>query len=120
MVTIGLFLEPSVVTGSAGSMKIAKAKKFMLLQWMLMAFLLSAMYRSVLLATILAPAYEPSIDTLDNLLATKKEILVATGTKTAKLLRLDPKEDVRTLHKKVTFYNIIDGKHPKPVLEGYG
>ena len=74
--------------------------------------------RSVLLATMLAPAYESSIDTLEDLLATEKEILVPTGTKTAKLLRLDPKEDVRTLHKKVTFYNIIDGKHPKPVLEG--
>ena len=45
LVTIGLFLEPSVVTGSAGAMKIAKAKKFLLIQWMLMAFLISAAYR---------------------------------------------------------------------------
>ena len=39
---------------------------------------------------MLAPAYESSIDTLEDLLATEKEILVPTGTKTAKLLRLDP------------------------------
>ena len=118
MVVIGLFLEPGVVTGAANQMKIAESKKFLLLQWIMMAFFVSAAYRSVLLATMLAPAYENSIDTLDDLLKTEKEILVPVGTKTAKLLRLDPKEDVRTLHKKVTFYNIQDGKHPKPVLDG--
>ena len=46
LVTIGLFLEPSVVTGSAGDMQVAKSKKFLLLQWMLMAFLISAAYRN--------------------------------------------------------------------------
>ena len=111
-------MEPSVVNNSPDDMNCAKSKKALLLQWIVLAFLISAAYRSVLLATMLAPAYEDSIDTLDDLLQTGKEILVPTGTKTSKLLRLDPKEDVRTLHKKVKFYDKIDGKHPQTVLEG--
>ena len=119
MITIGLLLEPSVVTNSPDNMNCAKSKKLLLIQWIVLAFLISAAYRSVLLAIIVTPAYEETIDNLDDLLLTDKQILVPSGTKTSKLLRKDPKADIRTLHEKVKFYNKIDGKHPQSVLEGY-
>ena len=119
MITIGFLLEPSVITTSPNNMTCAKSKKLLILQWIVLAFLLSAAYRSVLLATIVTPAYEESIENLDDLLRTTKQILVPEGTKTSKLLRKDPKADIETLHKKVEFYNKVDGKHPQSVLEGY-
>ena len=118
MITIGFLLEPSVITTSPNNMTCAKSKKLLILQWIVLAFLISAAYRSVLLATIVTPAYEESIENLDDLLHTRKQILVPSGTKTSKLLRKDPKADIQNLHEKVEFYNKVDGKHPQSVLDG--
>ena len=115
---LGLSWTPEFNQGARNH--IAKAKLIMLAEWMLLAFLLSLSYRSVLLATIVSPEYEKPIDTIQDMLESDKSIFVLNGTTLAKLLRKDPKPDVRSLANKVTYYEVNkNGTHPQWVLEKY-
>ena len=92
----------------------------MIAEWMLLAFLLSLSYRSVLLSTIDSPGYEKPIDTIQDMLEGDRSIFVLNGTTLAKLLRQDPKEDVRRLSRKVTYYEVNEnGTHPQWILDRY-
>ena len=54
------------------------------------------------------------------MLQSDKSIYALNGTTLAKLLRQDPKVDVRSLASKVTFYEVNkNGTHPQWVLERY-
>ena len=115
---LGLSWTPEINQGTRNH--IAKAKFIMLAEWMLLAFLLSLSYRSVLLATIVSPEYEKPIDTIQDMLESDKSIFVLNGTTLAKLLRQDPKPDVISLANKVTYYEVNkNGTHPQWVLDKY-
>ena len=54
------------------------------------------------------------------MLESDKSIFALNGTTLAKLLRQDPKVDVRSLASKVTYYEVNkNGTHPQWVLERY-
>ena len=54
------------------------------------------------------------------MLESDKSIFALNGTTLAKLLRQDPKVDVRSLASKVTYYEVNkNGTHPQWVLEKY-
>lgn len=97
---------------------VAKAKLFLILEWMFVAMVLSLSYKSILLATIVSPEYEKPIDTINDMIETDKPLFALSGGTLAKLLRQDPKVDVRTMARKVTLYDVNkNGTHPQWVLE---
>ena len=73
-IVFGMVLDKGLELDQGVRSQIAKAKLIMLAEWMLLAFLISLSYRSVLLATIVSPEYEKPIDTIQaEFLAIKHE-----------------------------------------------
>ena len=120
MIVFGFVLDKGMQLNQNERNQLAKAKLIMIAEWMLLAFLLSLSYRSVLLSTIVSPGYEKPIDTIQDMLEGDRSIFVLNGTTLAKLLRQDPKEDVRRLSRKVTYYEVNEnGTHPQWILDRY-
>ena len=87
----------------------AKARQFLIINWMLFGFFLCNSYKSVLRATLVSVEYEKPIDTLEDLLKTDKPII---GYPTiAYFLKVDPRPKMEELGRKVDFENwSIDGR----------
>lgn len=120
MIVFGFVLDKGMQLNQNERNQLAKAKLIMIAEWMLLAFLLSLSYRSVLLSTIVSPGYEKPIDTIQDMLEGDRSIFVLNGTTLAKLLRQDPKEDVRKLSRRVTYYEVNEnGTHPQWILDRY-
>ena len=120
MIVFGFVLDKGMQLNQNERNQLAKAKLIMIAEWMLLGFLLSLSYRSVLLSTIVSPGYEKPIDTIQDMLEGDRTIFVLNGTTLAKLLRQDPKEDVRRLSRKVTYYKVNEnGTHPQWILDRY-
>ena len=72
IITLGALIDESV----RGNLKqhCAKARNALILKWLMVGFLLSISYKSVLLAMLVSPAYEKPIDTVQDLLNTERPI----------------------------------------------
>ena len=57
---------------------------------------------SVLLSSLISVQYEKPIDTVEDLIATDRKIIVFPGTSTSSLLTTDPRKGVKQLAGKVT------------------
>ena len=79
----------------------SKARNFLIMKWMMLAFLLNASYRSVLLATIVSPLFEKPIDTIEDMINTEKPIYALNTSGISFMMRIDPRESVREVGKKV-------------------
>ena len=86
----------------------AKARKFLIMKWMFLAFLLNASYRSVLLSTIVSPLYEKPVDTIVDMLKTETPIYALNTSGISWMLRSDPRVNVREVGNKVLPF----GPHP--------
>ena len=78
------------------------ASRFVLiLGWMMISFLLTISYKSVLLSNLISPSYESTIETVEDLLKTEKQILMLGNTRTSIRLKTDPRAKVRELKKEL-------------------
>ena len=78
----------------------AKAKTLLILKWMMVGFLLSNGYRSVLLSTLVSPIYEKPIDTIQDLLDTERPIFSDHPTFLL-MMRLSALKSLRDLGTKI-------------------
>ena len=85
---------------------------------MVVGFLLTTMYKSVLRSNMIHIKYERGIDSVADVLKTDKKVLFARGSPAAKLLTLDPREERRELYKRVEFYNKTGTSTPEWVAKG--
>ena len=69
-----MIIEQGVPSSYILITKCAKARKFLILKWMMIGLLLSNGYRSVLLATLVSPTFEKPIDTIQDLLDTERPV----------------------------------------------
>ena len=88
----------------------SKARMFLVMEWMLLGFLLTLFYKSVLLASLVSVENEKPIDTLEDMLLTDRKILMQERTSTEILLRTDPRPGIQQLAKKITWFSVSGQK----------
>ena len=98
--------------------KCSRARSFLVLKWTLLGFFLTISYKSVLRAILMKPEYDDTIDTINDMLQSDRQFVVAADTHIPYLLEGDPRETVKVLAEKVKYYN-HGKKFPEEVLRGY-
>ena len=81
----------------------SKARSFLVMEWMLLGFLLTLSYKSVLLASLVSVQSEKPIETLEDMLHTDRQILMQGLTTTEILVKTDPRPGIQQLAKKITW-----------------
>ena len=83
-----------------------------------MGFFLTLSYKSVLRANMMSTEYEKGIDSIEDLINSKKPLMVISEMKY--WFVLDPTADIKALSKHVIFYEYENLRVPKKILDGYG
>ena len=101
----------------------SKARKFLVFWWLLIGYMLTTSYSSVLRAMLMTTYYEDKIDQIDDMLGRSGSgirVMVAVDTAIPQLLESDPRENVIQLNQKmVDFYNFTDqGGIPQWIEQG--
>ena len=99
-ITIGFLLMENVGDSYIYMKKQPRARKLFIIIWMVLSWVLSVSYTSVLLAKLVSLEYEKPIDTVQDLLNSNKPIYVHPSV--AFVLENDVRERVRQVAKKVT------------------
>ena len=85
----------------------SKAREIFVLKWLVVGFLLTTMYKSVLRSNMIHIKYERGIDSVEDVLKTDKKVLFACGSPGAKLVSIDRREKMIEFHKRVDCYHKI-------------
>ena len=101
----------------------SKSRKFLVFWWLLIGYMLTTSYSSVLRAMLMNTYYEEKIDQIDDMLewsGSGHRVKVAGDTAIPQLLASDPRENVMELMETmVDFYNFTDqGRIPDWVEKG--
>ena len=95
----------------------SRARLMIVCTWMLVGFLLTTSYKSVLRAKMMTIEYDQTIDTIDDMLTSELPAVMAVDTSMKFRLKTDPREKVQELAKKVEGYKL--GKsEPEWVAKG--
>ena len=89
----------NIITSSS-----SKAKLLIILIWIIFGYLLTLGYESVLRAMLMKTYYQNKIDSIDDMLASKRELLVYRDSLLYDQMTSDPRPKVRNLAKTVTLY----------------
>ena len=98
--------------------KCSMARQFLVMKWMLVGFLLSISYKSVLRALLIKVEYENTINTIDDMLESERTLMIPEDTPIKYILETDPREKVKLLSKEAQFYKFGTAT-PEWVIEGY-
>ena len=84
----------------------SKAKILIILIWIICGYFLTLSYESVLRAMLMKTYYEKKIDSIDDVLASEREVLVPMGTGIwIDMMASDPRPKVRDLAKRAKTYS---------------
>ena len=81
----------------------SKARFFLVMEWLLLGYLITMSYKSLLRASLVSIQYEKPIETLEDMLVTDRKILMLANTSTEIMLRTDPRPGMQQLAKKITW-----------------
>ena len=97
----------------------AKARKIIVWLWILLGFLLTISYKSVLLANMTSVEYENGIDSIEDMLYSTKPLMVIRSMKA--LFATDPRSQVNELSKKIHYFDFdaSGSRIPRHILHGY-
>ena len=73
------------------------ARSLIVVTWVVVGFLLTASYKSILLATMTNIYYEKTVDTIDDVLASDRTLWLASDTVIPYLMATDPRKKVQEL-----------------------
>ena len=99
----------------------SKAREIFVLKWLVVGFLLTTMYKSVLRSNMIHIKYERGIDSVEDVLKTDKKVLFGCHSPGAKLLSMDRREKMIEFNKRVDCYHKNHRTrtgHPLWVAEG--
>ena len=87
---------------------------------MIVGFMLTISYKSVLRAMLMNIYYEKTIDTIDDMLASERTFMVASDSILPVLLASEPRMKVKELAERVQFYKYGTGQDnvSQQVFEG--
>ena len=111
IIVVGLLVDEAIEDKHISLKSGYKARNFLILVWLLSGFLITCGYKSVLLSTLVSVEYESPIDTIEDLLNSEKPIFVDTSIK-AIYISNDPRDGIKELDGKFTFYNATNGVVP--------
>ena len=77
----------------------------LVLKWTILGFFLTISYKSVLRAILMKTEYDDTIDTIDDMLRSDRQFVVAGDTGLRQMVETDPRTKVKALAKEVEFYN---------------
>ena len=77
----------------------------LVLKWTILGFFLTISYKSVLRAILMKAEYDDTIDTIDDMLRSDRQFVVAGDTGLRQMVETDPRTKVKALAKEVEFYN---------------
>ena len=83
----------------------SKAREIFVLKWLVVGFLLTTMYKSVLRSNMIHIKYERGIDSVEDVLKTDKKVLFTCGSPGARLVSIDRREKMKKFHKRVECYH---------------
>ena len=96
----------------------AAARKLLVSQWILVGFLLTLSYKSVLRANMMSTEYEKGIDSIEEMINSDKPLMVISSMKA--LFVTNPRADIKELSKQVSYYEFKNLRIPRKILKGYG
>ena len=82
------------------------ARMILVFAWMMVGFLMTISYKSVLRAMMMTTEYDKTIDTIDDMLKSELPLWMANDTSLILMLERDPREKVKELRKLVNGYAI--------------
>ena len=97
----------------------AKARDVVVLKWAMIGFLLTISYKSVLLSKLLNIEYEKGFDSIDDVLRSKKPVVLDVATGMVDLMKSDPRENVKEIGKMIKPFKSEKGAPPTWVTKGY-
>ena len=80
------------------------ARSLIVLKWLVVGFLLTSSYKSVLLAMMTNIYYEKTIDTIDDMFSSERTLWLAEDMGIEYKLATDPRMKVRELYERAVFY----------------
>ena len=111
-------MDESIVNKYIFKRHCAYARKVLVVEWILMGFLLSISYKSVLLANMMSVVYEKGINSIDDMINSKKPLLVIQSMEP--LFVTDLRPNIIELSKQVQYFNFDKFKKvPQWVVNGY-
>ena len=121
MFTIGAIIEESQGNhyeyNYVSERKCSVARTFIVLKWTVLGFLLTISYKSVLRAIMMKQEYETPIDTIDDVLQSGKQIMIANGTSIKYKLETDPRSQIKKLQQRVEYFE-FGSKAPEWIHKG--
>ena len=94
----------------------AKARKVVISMWIVLGFLITISYKSVLRANLMYTEYEKGIDSIEDMIISNKPLLVIRSMKP--LFDTDRRPKIIELSKKVKYFD-LKGHLPEWILDGY-
>ena len=117
-IAIGAVMDESIMNKYIFKRHCAAARKVLVVEWILMGFLLSICYKSVLLANMMSVKYDEGINTIDDMINSKKPLMVIRSMET--LFVTDPRPKVIELSKQIQYFDFGKFKKvPQWVVNGY-
>ena len=77
----------------------------LVLKWSICGFLLTISYKSVLRVIMMSTEYDDTIDTIDDMLQSERQFMVAGDTGLRRLVETDPRPKVKILAKEVKYFD---------------
>ena len=81
----------------------SKARIYLVVEWLLLGYLITMSYKSVLRASLVSIQYEKPIETVEDMLVTDRKILMLANTSLELMIRTDPRPSMQQLAKKITW-----------------
>ena len=94
----------------------SKARFIIVFTWVVVGFLMTSSFKSVLRAKMMTIEYEPTIDTVDDAIKSELPAAMAVDTSMKFRLKTDPRQKMQELAKQVKGYKLAE--NPKWVMEG--
>ena len=110
IVCIGAAIEENQEDHYISKKSGAKAREVLVIIWILVGFLLTISYKSVLRSNMIHVRYEKPIDSVEELLKTDKQIFLDGTTALVNMIGGDRRQKMIAMNKRI--------KHYKPEAEG--
>ena len=96
----------------------SKARKVVISMWILLGFLITISYKSVLRANMMSTEYEKGIDSIEDMIISNKQLIAIRSMKP--YFDTDPNPKVIELSKKVKYFDFQSlFSIPQFILDGY-
>ena len=108
-------------TNYAQKISSSNARSLIVFKWIIVGFLLTMSYKSVLRAMLMNVYYEETIDTIDDMLKSERSLMTPIDSSIPALLESDPRGKVKKLAGRVTYFEFGTGRPNdfKNITDGY-